>query len=107
MEQFLFEKERLWLYILCLLVLSVTPIYCLIVGFYAGSVYNVFFCWQFYYRGHVSSSLHLHCLLDCVLLWRVSIFVVAFYDLRYVTCTTIADLHIGGYDRGSVCILDL
>ena len=58
------------------------------------SLYTTFFCRQFPSWGHVSLSLQLHCLLGCVLLWKVSIFIVAFYDLKYVTCTTVADLYI-------------
>ena len=57
--------------------------------------YTTFFCKQFPSRGHVSLYLQLHCLLGVgVAVDGFNLFVVAFYDLRYVTCTTVADLYI-------------
>ena len=110
-------KESWWLYILCFMVTSIVPLYCLTeLLVFTVALSSRFFCWQFPSWEHVSFSLQLHCFLGCIMLPMVSIFfVLIFYDLRCVTCTTVADMNIisvenyskGVYDWDCVCSLDL
>ena len=70
-------KESLLLCILCFIVPSIAPMYCLTeLLIFTVVLYTTFFCRQFLSRGHVSLSLQLHCLLGCVELWMDSIFLI-------------------------------
>ena len=72
------EKKNLWLYILCFMVPSVVPMYCLTdFSFYSNFIHYVF-CWQFPCRVCVFFFVFFYPYsgIVCwdVLLWRVSIF---------------------------------
>ena len=103
-ESFLLVKESLWLYILCFKVPSVAPMYCL-------SELGFFLPWLCTLRFSVSSFLAGACFVIATVVLFVGVcfavngfnlFVVAFYDLRYVTCTTLADLYIVSVENFSV-----
>ena len=66
-------KESLWLYILYFMVPSIASMYCLTELLVFTVALYMFFSWQFPSCGHVSLSLELHCLLECMILWMVSI----------------------------------
>ena len=59
------------------------------------TLYTMFFCRQFPSREHVSLSVQLDLIVGvCSAVDGFKLFVVAFYDLRHVTCATVADLYI-------------
>ena len=76
-ESFPMAKESLWLHILCFMVPSVAPMYCLTeLLIFTVALYATVYYRQFSSERHVSLSLQLHCLLERVVLWLVSIFLL-------------------------------
>ena len=70
-------------------------IYVLLDWVFTVALYTTFLCWQLPCRGHNSLSLQSHCLFECVVLWSdFNYFVVAFYNLGYISCTIVAIFYI-------------
>ena len=75
---------------------SIAPMYYLTeLLVFTVALYTTFFCRQFSSRGHVSLTLTIALIVEvCGAVDGFDLFVLAFYDLRHVTCTTIAELYI-------------
>ena len=75
---------------------SIAPMYCLTeLLVFTVAQYITFFCWHFPSKGArffiPTVALFVGA---CGAVDRLDLFVVAFYDLKYVACTTVADLYI-------------